>query len=191
MHSQRIFPGLLIVTVIKGRFFGSIPWASGGLSERTLRIQRSHIDVAQLQRTSLVGASWWTKNRHGKSILQNTHSFNKWYIYIYPLDSRLFYYFLIQSLGPSPICWSILGWWKLFTFLQGCGIHGWPLWWCATTMLTFAGWATPRILRRWCQTVVAKRCVTQRSFVLDSLVDDICLVSQNDGQLYLDWKLPW
>ena len=58
IYIQSIFPGLLIVTVIKGRFFGSIPWASGGLSERTLRIQRSHIDVAQLQRTSMVGASW-------------------------------------------------------------------------------------------------------------------------------------
>ncbi len=101
------------------------------------------------------------------------------------ISTRLFYYFLIQRLGPSPICWFILGWWKLIIFLQGCGIHGWPLWWCATTMLTFAGWATPRILRRWCQTVVAKGCVPQRSFVLDSLVDDICFVSQNDS------FVPW
>lgn len=71
--------------------------ASGGLSERTLRIQGSHIDLAQLQRTRMVGASWWTKKQ--RWIMENQYFKDKQLQnMIHPLDStRLFYHFLIQK----------------------------------------------------------------------------------------------
>lgn len=50
----------------------------------------------------------------------------------------------VWRLNDIPFRWQF----HLSLFLPGCGMRGSLLWWCATTMLTFAGWATRRIPRR-------------------------------------------
>lgn len=92
----------------------------------------------------------------------------------------------VWRLNDIPFRWQF----HLSLFLPGCGMRGSLLWWCATTMLTFAGWATRRIPRRWCQKwqqlfAVAKRCAAQGVLFLSRrlMIHGYMLgfVSQNDS----------
>ena len=152
-------------------------------------------------------------HQHGWSILvdkkqtwkintSKTHNFKKWF---HPLLQTILSWTSSKSpLHPKtsfhcfnsrqPVCrlndfpfrWQF----HLSLFLPGCGMRGSLLWWCATTMLTLAGWATRRIPRRWCQKwqqlfAVAKRCTAQGVLFLSRrlMIHGYMLgfVSQNDS----------